>query len=268
MVTVQYYGLYIVIDGNSMINDTEARNYQMSVWDVLNKMTAKRVLSGHKLWELINTNKKGKSIKVVPSFDPFLQDTAAKPADWSKALAPGQKATPDPGRPELTGVGGGSEVTIPFTPGAWAGMDRNLGYDPVGDLYQADDVLFHELFHALRMLDGVFLGNPMRDGYDFEEEFFGILATNIYVQEQGRPQALRRDHSLVFHQLDQAGQNEFFSKYWSEINKLCEQMEGFTRELQKVNVTFNPIKRYWDSIDHRFDFSRSPQMDLFDLLSH
>lgn len=61
-----------------------------------------------------------------------------------------------------------------------------------------DEVLFHEMVHAARMVGGDIDQVPLGGGYDDEEEYFGILVTNIYESEKGKPaQFLRKTHKMM-----------------------------------------------------------------------
>src|SRR5262249_15888945 len=60
----------------------------------------------------------------------------------------------------------------------------------------ADEVLFHEMIHALRSIQGVRNDVPTEDtvrDYDTEEEFLAIVATNVYISAKGGLK-LRADH--------------------------------------------------------------------------
>src|SRR5262245_54051818 len=81
------------------------------------------------------------------------------------------------GIPVVESVPGlGSPVTLHYTPAMW-----NLPF--AGG---PDDVLLHELVHAMRQEQGVMLPLPTAGGnagYDNDEEFLAILLTNIALSE-------------------------------------------------------------------------------------
>jgi len=61
-----------------------------------------------------------------------------------------------------------------------------------------DEVLFHEMVHAGRLL-----GHD--DGSDDEEEYFAILIANIYISEKGKSfSSLRRTHDAMSISLTEA----------------------------------------------------------------
>ncbi|MGI8570197.1 MAG: hypothetical protein ACR2KT_14645 [Methylocella sp.] len=94
------------------------------------------------------------------------------------------------------GTGTGSDVTIYFTPDIYgkSGCDGGV----YGSL--ADEVLFHEMVHALRQIQGKYNAIPTGDsfsGYKNEEEFLAVVATNVYISAKGSTQ-LRADHTGHF----------------------------------------------------------------------
>ncbi len=89
------------------------------------------------------------------------------------------------------GTGKGSSVRVYFTPGTAGGC----GGGAFGS--QPDEVLFHELVHALRAMQGHSNSIPTEDGlrgYTNEEEFLAIVATNVYISAKPSTQ-LRADHT-------------------------------------------------------------------------
>ncbi len=94
------------------------------------------------------------------------------------------------------GTGEGSNVTVSFAPNPW---DGNSCGDFPGAL--ADEVLLHEMFHALRQMEGRDNPYPMTGDvkvYTNEEEFLAIHFTNTYMSAKAWPTrkvALRGGHS-------------------------------------------------------------------------
>lgn len=91
-------------------------------------------------------------------------------------------------------TGGGSNVTIKFNPEKYQGAagcyDGNYGT-------KGDEVMMHEMVHALRYMQGLYNQIPTEDnaleGYENEEEFLAIVATNVYMSAKGGTQ-LRAHH--------------------------------------------------------------------------
>jgi hypothetical protein len=84
-----------------------------------------------------------------------------------------------------TGTGVGSAVTLKYTPSiygqSWCYPEGTYGS-------KSDEVLFHEMVHALRYMQGKYNQIPTGDpfhGYKDEEEFLAITATNVYMSAKG-----------------------------------------------------------------------------------
>lgn len=98
------------------------------------------------------------------------------------------------------GTGGGSDVKLHFTPGMWGDKDpKKRAPCDNGGRYgaRADDVLMHELIHALRQMEGNLNAIPTEDklrAYDDDEEFLAIVTTNVYISASKRNDQLRADH--------------------------------------------------------------------------
>lgn len=87
------------------------------------------------------------------------------------------------------GTGQGTDARITFMPSAWI----KGGCSPQGAGRDMDEVLFHELCHAMRYVSGQ--RNDCFDtpaGYKGFEEFVAVTITNVFSSETARP--LRRDH--------------------------------------------------------------------------
>jgi hypothetical protein len=80
----------------------------------------------------------------------------------------------------LIGLGNGTNATVEFAPGIWD--------DP-------DEVLYHELVHASRIVRGVLDRMPVDHNYDDAEEYLAVVLTNIYMSEKGQFSHLRADHA-------------------------------------------------------------------------
>ena len=88
-------------------------------------------------------------------------------------------------RSRFKGTGDGSDVEIHFTPSSASGP---------GSL--PDEVLFHEMVHGLREMQGLADMWPTNDSlrdYDNEEDFLAIVMTNVYISSKGGTQ-LRANH--------------------------------------------------------------------------
>jgi hypothetical protein len=99
--------------------------------------------------------------------------------------------------------GGGSDVLVYFTPSEWGGGESACSGP--GTSWPADQVLFHELVHALRDMQG--LSNPVptaNTSYLNEEEFLAIVVEGVYVSAKGgtKFRANHSDDSVLWSPLD------------------------------------------------------------------
>jgi hypothetical protein len=159
----------------------------------------------------------------------------------------------------------GGSVNLYYSPEtwwSWATQQKvgGVSMDP-NHRVNSDDVLLHELVHALRMmLNKPFLGalsNLKLDRFHYDdgrgnygyEEFYAILVTNIYLSAAGRSNALRDDHAAVFHPLgsqDATLKNPltFAQTFHDELEYFHDDMRDFFLDLSRVNCLFNPL-RFW-----------------------
>lgn len=183
-----------------------------------------------------------------------------------------------PPHSKLLGRGTGSSVRIYYHPATWnahsqwlgldmqqifedvaedfslSAPDRQFGLDTASDNMQPDDVLFHELVHAYRAMEGLFEWVETGNTWHRTEEFFAIVLTNVYVSEIGRSDSLRGDHSSQFHSLkDVVGSDsdkDFYQAIRSGTNRrlidqMCGEMPGLTNYLADPaeNIgTWNPFR--------------------------
>ena len=146
---------------------------------------------------------------------------------------------------DARGSGVGSGSTIFFTPGV--GFSHEFTFIPTyGPGVQADEVLFHELVHALRSGHGMLDCGAARDRYDTVDDFVAILFTNIYSSERNRP--LRMNHR-TFSRLPKVRSTSagYLAAYSVEIEELCTSFPQLTHRLSAVECPFNPIREYYSS---------------------
>jgi Effector protein len=91
------------------------------------------------------------------------------------------------------GTGGGSSVTINFSPEMWGATGTAHFSGPASD---PDEVLCHELVHAGRQMNGKRHKRAVDGDYDNEEEFVSIVVTNIYLSEKKQVK-LRGSHKTL-----------------------------------------------------------------------
>src|SRR5262249_12057975 len=147
-------------------NDTSNPNagaYEFNTQEVLRKIQGTQV--GAILIQRIN------SLSQTAAFTVTIRPLNEKAIGLTRTFAADENAA-RPGH-------GGSSATIWYDPTTWTHADAKVGYDPA-NFYQPDDVLFHELVHALRILRGMIDLVPIRD-WDNVEDLYAILLTNIYL---------------------------------------------------------------------------------------
>jgi hypothetical protein len=113
----------------------------------------------------------------------------------------------------------------------------------------ADSILYHELVHALRRasrkhakraLEGVL--SPYTDN----EEFYAVLATNVYLSELRQP--LCAAHNSLTLEKELSSSFKFFAsghRIFGLIDRFCQDNSGFTRTLAAVRTPFNPFAAYY-----------------------
>jgi hypothetical protein len=194
---------------------------------------------------------------IVPWQDPSHDDAAARPVSEQGFLGFVPTTLPrdrrnaamygewvDPNRSEVgVGTGRGSAVVIEYTPGMWAPGS------PIATQFatptRAQQVLLHELVHAIRMMRGLLDRRTAQNrlaGYDDRDEFHAILITNIHCCQMGI-HPLRRNHHGYQPLLNPAA---FYHQPHNKlmVMDLCREMPDITRALASIVCTFNPIRDY------------------------
>jgi len=133
------------------------------------------------------------------------------------------------------GPGRGSASEVHFSPGMWRGQRVQS---------ETDEVLFHELCHSLRQVNGLqrFASGNYRHIASFEnvEEFFAAMVTSVYSSESNRP-------ALGNHGFWRLPSEDVLLRrpYSTWINNFKTAMPDFTRELAAISprvATFNPFQ--------------------------
>jgi hypothetical protein len=123
--------------------------------------------------------------------------------------------------------------------------DARIAYPPLpvsgGSIaLPGDQALLHRLVLALHRIRGGFERVPMRGGFDYRDEFYAILITNMYASEDRRP--LRCDLYA------NGGTEEFCSENSAGIEELSQEGPGLGLRLfmglSRVSAPFNPIRQH------------------------
>lgn len=149
-----------------------------------------------------------------------------------------------------SGTGVGTDYTLNYSPelyGRQGALHESYpGSDP-------DQMLFHELVHALRAVMGVTYSSPTNQHYDNEEEYLAIVLTNIYMSSQGAV-TFRGDHYAGILQrpdqfLDNVQQVDMGPRMLLERFRLTQ--PDFFRDLAQITsgiARFNPVRQYNDEL--------------------
>jgi Effector protein len=127
--------------------------------------------------------------------------TLANDIDQQKyTVARGARLNYDPKNTELykvIGEGGGANCNILFSPEVVEALRQkirkaHLGHAPA---MAADEVLYHELVHASRMVAGLMNTKAANRWYQDTEEYLAVILANIYVSDKGGAPAFRAFYS-------------------------------------------------------------------------
>jgi hypothetical protein len=155
----------------------------------------------------------------------------------------------------------GSDVTIWYDPGTWNSADAKIGVDP-GSHYKPDDVLFHEMVHALRMMRGMWDPSAIVN-WDNREELFAVMLTNIYLSANNRNRDLRGDHQRMFHTLRKSllqpaetqSAQSFYLENSTYIDSISRVMPDLCTPLSRISCSWNPLKAgiaYMNAVQQMF----------------
>jgi hypothetical protein len=250
----------VFVDGSSLAKAGRSRSktsghtpeeYETSVRNTLGQIQGTK--SGRALIRAM-TRVAGKKCVIVP--DPT--STAKDPNAWAEQERYGS--------------------SVHFTPWIFTEFLKRhrSGLNRVG--FSGDEIIFHEMVHALREMSRLMLSNYLGSSYDDIEEFIAILVANIYISEKndadpGPDEFLRADHRLG-HALDDKVRErdtqsisvgskdpsgEFLGLSIDEtgprgkvlstgknrdwVAKLIAQQPDFCRDLADIDCTFNPVRR-------------------------
>jgi len=119
-----------------------------------------------------------------------------------------------------------------------------------------DEVLFHELSHALRGILSPRHPDELTGGlkrYGSVEEFYAVVLTNIYISDatNGHSSGLRADHNHGFPlEKELSGSFTFYEsspQTFPLINQLVKENLDFCRKLAAIKASFNPLAAYFQN---------------------
>jgi len=235
-----------------------ARRYAQSVIDLLDQLHASA--TGRAIIEAIQRAPMGDGVKI----EPYIGDPAKPPNASASAVEPVGKPSRE-GEPK--------EALVEFTPANWqcddelAELLKPLGIvlnDDWGPGACPDEVLLHELVHALFIVTGTSLKrrvpfqvgryatksrNPKhpdwRGPYEMDE-FMAIMITNIYHSESGR--AFIR-HSHTDHAAHDISEEQFldFGMNRAHVRLLRRKHPELFNTLNNVSASWNPLRGFRDA---------------------
>ena len=155
---------------------------------------------------------------------------------------------------EALGFSGGDAI-LGYSPETWWHFGHLQGADPLND-FSSDDVLLHELVHAMNGIAGktnkhstvTLQQHHLQD----IEEFSAVLITNLYLSCVGRDYSLRGDHRIPFHRLPANLRDpDVFARVFDyELDYYFIRMDQhFVNALVQLPCRFNPVTRWKDIKD-------------------
>lgn len=150
---------------------------------------------------------------------------------------------------------------ILFTPKTKGTACTSHGKDQTGAILPHES-LHHELIHSLRRISGKFnrfqLGGKLQPFHN-NEEFYAILATNIYIADRSNRNKsnLRMDHS-GHGRLEERYESSYRyfqlgTKAYNLIAKFCTDHPFYSKELAQIRGSFNPLGAYYANPRKAFD---------------
>jgi hypothetical protein len=150
------------------------------------------------------------------------------------------------------GTGRGSDVFVHYSPSVfhdedafeWDGTARAAYFNFLGTMppdpgEDPEEVLLHELVHALRQMSGREDRMPMGHGFDTREEFLAVLITNMYSSERGSFRPLRADHNVAY--LSDPATWRDNAEYHTLIRGITCSNPSLVHRLIAVKTAFNPF---------------------------
>jgi hypothetical protein len=144
------------------------------------------------------------------------------------------------GFPDSSNAGWDGFGNLTFIPQDHDNPDRSLSFD------LADEVLLHELVHAMRTFRGVtdlktLPANKNQD-YDNIDEFCAVVITNIYRSENRRPRLLKDHHAPSVELPQPYNDPRQFASLWRDpLRVIQRQLGSVFASIATVRCPFNPF---------------------------
>jgi hypothetical protein len=233
----------IEIDGSSL-GEGAAAPYEQAVSRILYDISVsgqagRAVLGPFRNRELARPLRivPGNRPNTVPNIDP----AATEQAFTAQAANTVPAGVPIVGRGQILAIGTGG------------GLHALMHFSPRGVHARADQVLLHELVHAIRFIRGQNVTYGLGHHFDNWEEFFAVLVEDIYLSELHRP--VRRGHQGVGTRPGNpasfatrpghggpAARNVLDQEYAHLIEQFIRSDPALSADLAAVPSQFNPIR--------------------------
>ncbi|MFL5259971.1 MAG: M91 family zinc metallopeptidase [Hyphomicrobiales bacterium] len=212
----------IIIGGDSSAYQREVARYL----DLIRTTEIGRALVKH-------INFRATQMTIVP-FKPTASNpvnASANPANPADAMPEGYQGA---------GTGSGSAVTVEYHPATFRQLNQNMGRIAPGG--GPGEALFHEMVHGYRQQRGQAL-NIDKFGTEPAEEFYAVLASNVYRSERGFTRFRAAWSSRFAPLADSLSDSElYYDEFKGPIDQWFVSDRGFCLDAANANARFNPFR--------------------------
>lgn len=109
-------------------------------------------------------------------------------------------------------------------------------------------VLVHELQHALRQMRGRYHPTGPVGGFPNAEELFSVTIENMYLSAEKQPQKMVGAYNQNI-PLNGRGDRDWYKQYGNELEVWCKQVPDLTVQFETMSSFWNPISVRRDVLD-------------------
>jgi hypothetical protein len=153
------------------------------------------------------------------------------------------------------GTGEGADALINFDPDKFGPYREDPSTHVVtgtagqtGPAANPDEVLFHEMVHASRVLNGVLDLRSVSGEYENRDDFLAVTLTNIYLSEKSPGAPLRTGHTgrdVMANPAKFLDNDEGVNPSpRQQMQDFYDTQQVFFRGLAPVRATFNPVQQF------------------------
>jgi len=195
-------------------------------------------------------------LRIVP-WHGHSQNAGESPWDWEAATLRGLDVRDGSGVHRSQwghGTGRGSSATVRYNPWDWnvetlpcwdpiamRTWQHATGLAPVNPGDETDEVLLHEMVHALQDMVGRADRRPLGHGFDIVSEFDAIVVVNLQAAERSRPARLNHQQPSVA----AASQQSVIpntAEFWQRVRNFVSRHRDLAKDLAAVVVDGNPFR--------------------------